>query len=272
MSQYLKSPVMGQMMSQPLLISNLIRHADRYFGDTEIVSRRVEGDIHRYTYRDCHTRARQMANALAKLGVGMGQRVATLAWNGYRHLELYYAISGSGAVMHTVNPRLHRRADRLYPQSRGRPVSVPRHDFPAGGDCHRRKLQNGQRLRDDVRPRPHAGRVQRAKPAVLRRSDRRTIRACSNGRCSTKIPRPACAIPPGLPATRRARCTLTAPPFCMRYLGHARCPEHLGARRGDAGGADVPCECLGFALFGAAWWAQSWCFPAPRWMASRCTS
>jgi len=107
MSEYPKSPLMGQMMSQPLLISNIIRHADRYFGSNEIVSRRVEGDIHRYTYRDCHRRARQMANALAGLGVGMGQRVATLAWNGYRHLELYYAISGSGAVMHTMNPRLH---------------------------------------------------------------------------------------------------------------------------------------------------------------------
>jgi 3-(methylthio)propionyl---CoA ligase len=107
MSEYPKSPLMGQMMGQPLLISNIIRHADRYFGSNEIVSRRVEGDIHRYTYRDCHRRARKMANALAGLGVGMGQRVATLAWNGYRHLELYYAISGSGAVMHTINPRLH---------------------------------------------------------------------------------------------------------------------------------------------------------------------
>jgi fatty-acyl-CoA synthase len=102
---------MGQMMSQPLLISSIIQHADRHFGEAEIVSRRVEGDIHRYTYRDCHRRVRQMANALATLGVGMGDRVATLAWNGYRHLELYYAISGSGAVMHTVNPRLH--ADQI---------------------------------------------------------------------------------------------------------------------------------------------------------------
>jgi len=107
MSEYPKSPLMGQMMSQPLLISSIIQHADRYFGDNEIVSRRVEGDIHRYTYRDCHKRARQMANALGSLGVKMGDRVATLAWNGYRHMELYYAISGSGAVMHTINPRLH---------------------------------------------------------------------------------------------------------------------------------------------------------------------
>jgi fatty-acyl-CoA synthase len=97
---------MGQMMSQPLLISSIIEHADRQFANSEIVSRRVEGDIHRYTYRDCHKRARQMANAMQKLGVKMGERVATVAWNGYRHMELYYAVSGSGAVLHTINPRL----------------------------------------------------------------------------------------------------------------------------------------------------------------------
>jgi len=98
---------MGRMMSQPLLISSLIKHADRYYGNIEVVSRRVEGDIHRYTYNDCHKRSKQLANALNKLGVKMGDRVATLAWNGYRHLEAYYAVSGSGAVLHTVNPRLH---------------------------------------------------------------------------------------------------------------------------------------------------------------------
>ena len=107
MAQYPKSPLMGRMMSQPLLISSLIKHADRYYGDTEVVSRRVEGDIHRYTYRDCHKRSKQLANALTTLGVKMGDRVATLAWNGYRHLEAYYAVSGSGAVLHIINPRLH---------------------------------------------------------------------------------------------------------------------------------------------------------------------
>ena len=69
MQHYPKSPLMGQMMSQPLLISSIIKHADRYYGDNEIVSRRVEGDIHRYTYRECHKRARQMANALEALGL-----------------------------------------------------------------------------------------------------------------------------------------------------------------------------------------------------------
>jgi acyl-CoA synthetase (AMP-forming)/AMP-acid ligase II len=107
MSNFPMSPVMGQMMDQPLLISSIIEFAARHFGASEIVSRRIEGDLHRYTYRDCHARACQMANALAALGVTMGERVATLAWNGYRHLELYYAVSGSGAVLHTINPRLH---------------------------------------------------------------------------------------------------------------------------------------------------------------------
>ena len=96
----------GLMMDTPLLISSLIRHADRFHGDTEIVSRTVEGPIHRYTYRDLHRRARQLANALGALGVKPGDRVATLAWNGYRHLEAFYGISGAGVIMHTINPRL----------------------------------------------------------------------------------------------------------------------------------------------------------------------
>ncbi|MCC6608075.1 MAG: fatty-acid--CoA ligase [Burkholderiales bacterium] len=96
----------GRMMDMPLLISSLIRHADRCHGDVEIVSRSVEGPIHRYTYADVHRRARQLAQALTRLGVRAGDRIGTLAWNGYRHLELYYGVSGMGAVTHTVNPRL----------------------------------------------------------------------------------------------------------------------------------------------------------------------
>ena len=99
--------MLGQMMQQPLLISSLIVHAERHHADREIVSRRVEGDIHRTTYKEVASRSRRVAKALAALGVKTGDRVATLAWNGYRHMELYFGISGSGAVMHTVNPRLH---------------------------------------------------------------------------------------------------------------------------------------------------------------------
>jgi 3-(methylthio)propionyl---CoA ligase len=96
----------GLMMDVPLLVSHLIEHADRHHGDAEIVSRRVEGDIHRYTYRDAHRRARQLANALKRLGAKRGDRIASLAWNGHRHFELFFATSGAGMVMHTVNPRL----------------------------------------------------------------------------------------------------------------------------------------------------------------------
>ncbi|MBN6729210.1 3-(methylthio)propionyl-CoA ligase [Burkholderia multivorans] len=99
-------PLLGQMMDMPLLVSSLIAHAARHAGDTEIVSKRIEGDLHRYTYRDCERRAKRLAQALARLGVEAGDRVGTLAWNGYRHLEAYYAIGGMGAVCHTINPRL----------------------------------------------------------------------------------------------------------------------------------------------------------------------
>ena len=103
----------GQMMDMPLLVSSLIEHADRNHGDVEIVSRSIEGPdkdgagaVHRTTYSQAHARARRLAQALARLGVREGERVGSLAWNGYRHFELYYGVSGMGAVMHTVNPRL----------------------------------------------------------------------------------------------------------------------------------------------------------------------
>ena len=107
MTSFPMSPVMGQMMNQPLLISTILDFAAKHYPGSEIVSRRVEGDMHRYTYRDLEQRSKKMANALTHLGVSIGDRVATLAWNGYRHMELYYAVSGTGAVLHTINPRLH---------------------------------------------------------------------------------------------------------------------------------------------------------------------
>jgi 3-(methylthio)propionyl---CoA ligase len=100
------TPLHGQMMDVPLTVSSLLAHASRYFGSTEIVSKRIEGDVHRYTYRDCEKRAKQLAQALIALGAEAGDRIGTLAWNGYRHLETYYGTTGFGAVCHTVNPRL----------------------------------------------------------------------------------------------------------------------------------------------------------------------
>ena len=95
----------GLMQDRPLLVSSLIEYAASIHGDTEVVSRLADG-IHRSSWRTIHTRAKQLAKALLALGVKPGDRVATLAWNSHRHLELYYAVSGIGAVLHTVNPRL----------------------------------------------------------------------------------------------------------------------------------------------------------------------
>ena len=99
--------MLGLMQDRPLLISNLIEFVEKNNGDAEIVSRRVEGDVHRYTWADCAKRARQVANAVDGEKLKFSDRVATLAWNGYRHLELYYGVSGTGRVLHTINPRLH---------------------------------------------------------------------------------------------------------------------------------------------------------------------
>ena len=96
----------GLMMNTPLLISAIAEHGSRFHGDREIVSVTGDNPRHRYTFRQAIDRSRQLANALDKLGLDHGDRVATLAWNDYRHLEIYYAVSGAGYVCHTVNPRL----------------------------------------------------------------------------------------------------------------------------------------------------------------------
>lgn len=96
----------GLMQDRPLLISSLIEHAATFHPHTEIVSRLPEGTVHRTDWLGVRQRARQVANAMQALGVRQGDRVGTLAWNSCRHLALYYGVSGSGAVLHTVNPRL----------------------------------------------------------------------------------------------------------------------------------------------------------------------
>jgi len=96
----------GLMQDRPLLISSLIEHASTFHPETEIVSRLPEGTTHRTNWRGIRARARQVANALRALGIKQGDRVGTLAWNSARHLALYFGVSGSGAVMHTINPRL----------------------------------------------------------------------------------------------------------------------------------------------------------------------
>ena len=97
----------GRMMDTPLLVSSLIEHAGRVHGDQEIVTRTCEGPIHRTTWGDVRRRSRRLAGALEAVGVRQGQRLATLAWNSHRHVEIYFGVSGMGAVCHTLNPRLH---------------------------------------------------------------------------------------------------------------------------------------------------------------------
>ena len=97
----------GLMMDRPLLISSIIEHAAAQFGDVHIVSRETHGPVFRYTFADCAARVRRLANALRQLGLDAGCAAGSLAWNNHRHLEAYYAVSGSGMVMHTCNPRLH---------------------------------------------------------------------------------------------------------------------------------------------------------------------
>ena len=97
----------GRMMEMPLLISSLIEHAGTVYGDQEVVTQTVEGPIHRYTWADVRKRSKRLAGALTARGIVEGDRIATLAWNTHRHLELYYGVSGMGAVCHTLNPRLH---------------------------------------------------------------------------------------------------------------------------------------------------------------------
>ena len=98
--------MLGLMMNTPLLISSIAEHGAKFHGGREIVSVTADNPLHRYTYRECIGRSKQLANALQRMGAEPGDRVATLAWNDYRHLEAYYGISGAGYVCHTINPRL----------------------------------------------------------------------------------------------------------------------------------------------------------------------
>ena len=96
----------GMMMNRPLRIADIITLAEKIHPNEEIISKTLQGTLHTTNYAEIALRSRQMSKALISLGVKMGDRIATLAWNGFRHLELYFAISGIGAICHTINPRL----------------------------------------------------------------------------------------------------------------------------------------------------------------------
>lgn len=98
--------MLGQMMQRPLLISHLIEHTAKYHGDTPIISRETDGSTTLSDWKTIHSNSKRLANALAKLGMEQGDRLATIAWNNRRHLEMRYGVSGAGMVCHTINPRL----------------------------------------------------------------------------------------------------------------------------------------------------------------------
>ena len=110
----------GLMQDWPLLVHTVLDHASKYHGDREVVSRTVEGPIHRYTYKDLDLRSRALASAATKLGIKKGDIIGTMAWNHYRHMETWYGMMGIGAIAHTLNPRLFPGPARLHHQSRGR--------------------------------------------------------------------------------------------------------------------------------------------------------
>ena len=242
--------MLGLMMDQPLLISDLIRHADRHHGDTEIVTKTVEdGSIHRYTYREAHRRSRRLAKALAALGVRMNDRVATLAWNSYRHFEIYYATAGIGRRDPHHQPAPVPRADRLHRQSRRGHGAVLRHQPRAAGGEARAAAQDGEGLRRDDRPGARCRKAnipnlhcyeelidapgRRFRVAVLRREDGRLplLHLGHHGQSQGR------ALQPPLDDAARLR---RVP---------ARCAQPVGARRDPAGGADVPRQRLGPAVF-----------------------
>ncbi len=123
----------GLMQDYPLLISSLISYAGLYHGEVEIVSRTLEGSMHRYGYQQAHRRSKQVAQALLSLGVEPGDRIGTLAWNGYRHFELYFGISGTGCGYAHHQPQALPGTDRLHCQPCRRQLPVPGPDLCSPG-------------------------------------------------------------------------------------------------------------------------------------------
>ena len=206
--------MLGQMMQQPLLISSLLVHAERHHGEQEIVSRRVEGDIHRETL----PRTRRALAPHGQCARGPGRQ----ARRPRRHAGLE-RLPPHGALLRGL--RLGRRAAhaepapaprpaRLHRRPRRRPGAVLRPDLPAAGRGRRVARQDHQDLRRDDRPRAHAEGEQDRRPAVLRGADRSARPTGTSGRSSTRTAPRRCATRRAPPATPRARSTATARPCC----------------------------------------------------------
>ncbi len=205
----------GMMMDTPLNVSAAIDYGAEMHPDARIVSATIEGGIHRTTYAETAPRVAQLAHALKALGVREGDRIATLAWNGYRHFELYYAVGGIGAVCHTINPRLfpeqlvyivnHAKDRVLFFDINLAPlVAKMRAHWPKDlvyvAMCDRAHLPTGEGLEGVL-----------AYEDLLAGS-----RPPSPGRASTRTRRSRSATPPAPPASRRARSIRSARSCCTR--------------------------------------------------------
>ena len=251
------SPLLGQMMDVPLLVSSLLAHAARHFGDTEIVSRRIEGDIHRYTYRDCEKRAQAARAGADRAGrrspasaSARSRGTATGIWS------CYYGTTGMGAVCHTINPRLFPGPDRLHHQSRRRRATCCFDmTFAPLVDMHRAAVPEGERL-DRARrcvvhlPSISADLAHAARQ--LRDADRRAgrrLRLAALRRAHGLVP----LLHVGHDGQSEGRALFASLDGAARVRrGAARCDGPLRARRDPARRADVPCERVGHAARRAA--------------------
>ena len=203
----------GLMQDWPLLCHKVIDHAATQHGDREVISRSVEGPIHRTNYREVRARARRVAKRLDADGFRLGDRAATLAWNTWRHLEVWYGLLGIGSVYHTVNPRLFPdQIAWIINDAEDRMLFVDLTFLPIVEKL-RDQLKSIEEDRRADRRRAHA-RTRRSTPSPTRNGSPRT--RTSPGASSTKTPPPACATPPARPAIRRASSTRTARTCCTR--------------------------------------------------------
>ena len=206
--------MLGLMQDWPLLCHRIIDHAALNHGERPVISRSIEGPIHRTNYAEIRARALRVAQRLDRDGIKLGDRVATLAWNTWRHLEAWYGIVGIGAIYHTVNPRLfpeqivwiiNHAEDRVIMTDL---TFVPLLEKIAD------KLPTSSAT--SYSPTPRICRRRRCATPLPMRSGWPRPTAISPGNRSTRTPPPACATPPAPPAIPRACSIRIAPTCCTR--------------------------------------------------------
>ena len=252
----------GLMMNGPLMISSLIRHADRCHGDTEIVSRTIEGPIHRYTYRDAHARARRLANALgaARRRAGRPRRHAGVERLSPLRAVLRGVGHGRGHPHRSTRGSSTTSSTYIVNHAEDRVVFFDLTFLPLVEKLAPRcpRVKTWVAMTD----RAHMPAVAIAGPAVLRGAARGRETTTSTGPSSTRTPPSACATRRAPPAIPRACCSATARRCCMRYAICLPDAKGYSARSvGAADRADVPRQRLGHSRTRRRWSAPSSCFP-----------